>query len=190
MTLRNAPCGLSDRMLLEYLAIVVLSSHCAVAQTSGTFIKTGDLNVPRVGHTATLLNDGRVLIAGGRSMTKGVVTPLSSAELYDPASGTFSLTGNMTTGRSYHTATVLFDGRVLITGGDDGNYEGITSAELYDPATGTFSAAGHMSEARGAATLLSTGKVLLSGANDRSLELYDPATGTFGPTGYVSGSAY
>ena len=177
-------------MLLEYLAIVVLSSHCAVAQTSGTFIKTGDLNVPRVGHTATLLNDGRVLIAGGRSMTKGVVTPLSSAELYDPASGTFSLTGNMTTGRSYHTATVLFDGRVLITGGDDGNYEGITSAELYDPATGTFSAAGHMSEARGAATLLSTGKVLLSGANDRSLELYDPATGTFGPTGYVSGSAY
>ena len=172
------------------MTIVGLAGPFAVGQSTGTFVKTGDLNVPRVGHTATLLNDGRVLIAGGRSVTKGVVTLLSSAELYDPASGTFTLTGNMTTGRIYHTATVLFDGRVLITGGVDGYYDGITSAELYDPTTGTFSATGPMSEARGAATLLNTGKVLLSGANDLSLELYDPATGTFGPTGYVNGSAY
>ena len=182
--------GLLGRLLLEYLATIGVAGSLALAQSTGTFIKTGDLNVPRVGHTATLLKDGRVLIAGGHSVTKGVVTPLNSAELYDPASGTFSFTGNMTTGRNSHTATLLLDGRVLITGGDDGNYEGIASAELYDPTTGAFSAAGHMSEARGAATLLNTGKVLLSGANDRSLELYDPASGTFEPTGYVNGSAY
>jgi len=175
------------------LAIVGFSGSRAAAQSTGTFVKTGDLKAPRIRHTATLLNDGRVLVAGGQSVGGSVTTQLSSAEIYDPASGTFSLTGNMTTGRSRHTATVLLDGRVLITGGYvDGNFSSTASAELYDPVTGAFAATGNMQEARAGhvATLLNTGKVLISGAWDRSLELYDPATGTFGPTGYVNGSAY
>lgn len=185
MTFHMSASGFGRGMLLGCLAIIALSGGNAVAQSKGTFIKTGDLNVPRVGHTATLLKDGRVLIAGG-------VLQQASAELYDPATGAFTLTGNMTTGRTGHTATLLADGRILITGGYDSNNLTIASAELYDPVTGTFSTTGNMSEARlgHVATLLSTGKVLISGSHDRSLELYDPATGTFGPTGYVNGSAY
>ena len=191
MTLTISPNGFARGVLLGCLAMVGLSGPSAFAQSTGTFIKTGDLNAPRIGHTATLLNDGRVLIAGGHGVGSAVETPVSSAELYDPASGTFSLTGNMTMGRSGHTATVLLDGRVLITGGYTlGDFGG--SAELYDPVTGAFTLTGSMHEARvyHAATLLSTGKVLISGSEDRSLELYDPATGTFTPTGYVDGSAY
>ena len=160
----------------------------ALAQSQGTFVSTGTLNTPRIGHTATLLNDGRVLVAGG---SRSFEAPINSAELYDPKAGTFSPTANMIISRNGHTATSLLDGRVLITGGYTVGDFG-ASAELYDPVTGAFTLTGSMHEARvyHAATLLSTGKVLISGSDDRILELYDPTTGTFGPTGYVNGSAY
>lgn len=180
------PFKLSPFRLLGFLALAGLTAPGVLAQT---FVKTGDLTAPRIGHTATLLNDGRVLINGGFI---GSATVLTSAELYDPATGTFSATGKMTVGRSYHTATLLPDGRVLITGGIDNLYDFLTSAELYDPATGAFTPTGSMHAGRGAhaATLLSTGKVLVSGTENRSLELYDPATGAFTPTGSVNGSAF
>jgi hypothetical protein len=152
----------------------------------------------RASATATPLRDGRVLIAGGFDIPGGVGTasvPLASAELYDPAAGTFSPTGSMTVARSSYTATLLTNGRVLITGGQgstegpDGTFN-LSSAELYDPATGRFTATGSMMVPRydHIATLLADGMVLIAGDNfaaakeDRA-ELYDPATGKFTTTG-------
>ena len=108
--------------------------------TSGAFSSTGSMATARDSHTATLLSDGRVLIAGGKNDNGAV---LASAELYDPKTGAFSATGSMATSRGYHTATLLPDGRVLIAGGVTGSGI-VASAELYDPKTGTFSATGSM----------------------------------------------
>jgi len=152
------------------------------------------MNTPRIGYTATVLPSGKVLIAGGQSAAPGVGSTISfTAELYDPANGSFSLTGNMTNARFGHTATLLKSGEVLVAGG-------VTSfitppfltltAELYSPASGSFSATGSMSNARAnhIAALLWNGTVLVAGAGAVntdaafSAEVYDPVTGSFNPT--------
>ncbi len=150
--------------------------------SSGSFTATGGMIASRYMHTATLLPDGTVLLAGGRKRVDGDAQ--SGAELYDPATGTFSATGSMTIARYFHTATLLNNGKVLIAGG---NYPYSQTAELYDPCTRTFTATGDMTEpGADTATLLPSGSVLITrndGDEDENhAELYDPATGTFART--------
>jgi hypothetical protein len=154
------------------------------------FTATGSMSVGRgPGTTATLLRDGRVLVAGGCSSATDTQACVhtATAEIYDPTSGTFTRTGSMTVERAGHTATLLRDGRVLITGGHHVSADPLASAELYDPSTGRFTPTGSMSTPREGSTavLLKNGKVFVFGgaADGTALadfgELYDPSTGQF-----------
>ena len=160
----------------------------------GTFVPTGSMTLGRDSATATLLLDGRVLVAGGEGYDAA-----RSAELYDPTTGTFSPTGSLTVGREVATATRLLDGRVLLVGGwewtDKNHRAESASAELYDPKIGTFTRTGSLPQARhfATATRLVDGRVLLAGGElgtnsqeTATAMLYDPATGKFSQTGSMN----
>lgn len=169
-------------------------NHYILHYGLSTWVPTGDLNTPRGNHTATLLADGKVLVAGGRGPGN---THLDSAELYDPATGSWSTTGRLTKPRVNHTATLLPGGKVLVVGGDgsvghQGDLlAGTGAAELYDPTTGSWTPTGNLNTPRAGftATLLTTGEVLVAGGVDNSdaslnsAELYDPTSGTWSYTG-------
>jgi hypothetical protein len=148
---------------------------------TGTWTSNGKVG-GGVGYTATLLRDGKVLVAGS-----------DGAQLYDPDTGTWSATGKMVTPRSIGTATLLADGKVLVAGGASGTVFGLASAEIYDPVSGDWTATGAMDTARefSKATLLRDGKVLFVGGGDSastlaSAELYDPISGTWTATGSLN----
>ena len=152
---------------------------------TGTWTATGELLEGRSSHTATLLPDGTVLVVGGRNGDDLRPRNLSSAEVYDPASGTWTATRGTAISRAWHTATLLADGTVLVAGGVTTNEVGTASAELYDPATRTWTATGAMTMTRNdhTATLLPDGTVLVAGGDAggpvASAESYDPRSRTW-----------
>jgi len=151
--------------------------------------------VARIGHTATVLPDGTVLVSGGSNGDCCFPdTSFASAEIYDPARGTWSQTRSMSVARAFQTATLLATGKVLVVGG---TLDDRASAELYDPETGVWSPAGAMHEARRAhtATLLKDGRVLIAGGSGprgdanrylATAELYDPSTNTWAAAGHMT----
>jgi N-acetylneuraminic acid mutarotase len=146
---------------------------------SGTFtLAAGKMKTARASHTATLLPNGKVLVTGGMNVYVPRIrwgSCTNTAEMYDPASDSWSSAGSMAVVQCGHTATLLQNGKVLIVGGKD--------AELYDPATNSWTSAGIMNASHsGSAVLLPNGKVLLAGATVPA-ELYDPVSGTFTVTG-------
>ncbi len=163
---------------------------------------TGKLNTARYQHTATLLADGRVLVAGGLDKREGYDADrfytTATAELYDPKSGTWAVTGSLSNARFQHTATLLPNGKVLVAGGNTVFNVAIASAELYDPATGTWTATGSLNIPRfeHTAHLLANGKVLVVAGDNQnytafdSPELYDPATGSWTITGHINHSRF
>lgn len=158
------------------------------------WVATGVLNSTRYDHTQTVLKDGRILVAGGRFNN----IALSSAEIYDPATGQWTTTGSLNGRRFQHTATLLSDGRVLVAGGaidsTSGSYyepsiEYIKSAEIFDPSTGLWTTTDSLEQARcwHSATLMNDGKVIVVGGRNgynyngvifaHICEVYDPASG-------------
>lgn len=164
--------------------------------TTGHWSNAASMSTTRVGHTATRLPDGRVLVVGGLTCCKVTADTVSAfgldtAEIYDPDTDQFTLTGSLAAARGFHTATLLSDGRVLIAGGQFGTdtNPSPTSAEIYDPATGEFTPAGSLQVARGfhTAVQLTDGRVLVVGGTAAALpfvgiqstEIYDPATNSW-----------
>jgi hypothetical protein len=181
----------------------------ALAQAPGTWAYTGTMPMARQFHTATLLDNGLVLVAGGCQPAAACEADdagaLFTAELYDPSTGTWTPTGNMPSGRFGHTATLLDNGAVLVTGGYSTNsIRVLKSALLYDPSTGTWSDTGSMTVARiyHCAVLLPNGEVLISGGETKlalddtpesptnTAEIYNPSTGTFTATGGMNDARF
>lgn len=161
----------------------------------GHFENTANLANARYGHTATVLPNGTVLVAGGASNS----SPRTIAELFDPASKSWTNTGSLAEGRFWHTATLLTNGKVLVAGGYINSFQTIVSAELYDPVTGMWTATASLTYVGGGnhtATLLPNGKVLVAGGFNGNIgsssgtsngaELYDPVTESWSETGHLA----
>ena len=172
----------------------VISSAELFNPATATWTLTGSLDTARQDHTATLLTNGLVLVAGGFNVHAGFYGVLSSAELFNPATGTWTTISSMSTNRYGHTATLLNNGMVLVAGGYNNTKGCLSSADLFNPATGTWTLTGSLHTARQdhTATLLTNGLVLVTGGQNNlggmlaSAELFNPATGTWTTTGSMN----
>ena len=145
--------------------------------------RTGDMEDERASATATLLRDGRVLVAGGLD---AATRSLASAEVYDPGSGSWSAVGDMLHRRAFHAAVLLADGTVLVTGGNVDEERGVPYAEVFDPRSGTWSAVEAMDAPRQSHSMVAVpgGRVVVLGGSDTpdgaghpASEVYDPVAG-------------
>lgn len=160
---------------------------------TGKWTVTGSMAKGRAEFVAVLLPSGHVLVAGGCTSydVNGCLGVTAAAELYNPATGSWSSTGAMRAARMSMTATVLPNGRALIAGGQTAATDALGSSELYNPSTGTFTLTGKLITPRSGhtATLLTNGLVLMAGGENvngistQKAELYNPATGTYAATG-------
>lgn len=153
-------------------------------------------------HAAVLLPNGKVLVVAGSDRTGNFGGGYyATTQLFDPASGTWSAGGSMSTGRMLPSVTVLANGKVLVAGGTDNDGNVLASAELYDPATNSWSTAASMSQAREdfAASLLADGRVLVAGGLNASgdnahalatAEIYDPASNAWSAAGTMGTTRY
>ncbi len=181
--------ALSLSMACLFLVILSPPITAGTSTASGDFYRTRDMGSPRSWHTATLLANGKVLIAGGSFANND--TQLATAEIYDPDKGTYEPTGSMNDPRWGHTAVRLADGKVLVAGGWIQSFTQPTrNAEIYDPATGQFTRIGDMSISRGDVPPIvpgCDGKWLVIGGTTEGtfgtgttrIDSFDPATGTF-----------
>jgi hypothetical protein len=211
----SSSSGTASSVTSTGLATALAGGTTTISASSGSVtgsatltISTGtlSLNTSRYQHNATLLDNGSVLFAGGvNCLSAGSCTYLSSAELYNPSSGTITNTGSMATARSA-PAVLLGNGKVLVAGGyscdSNGNCASLSSAEIYDPVAGTFSGAGNMTAARDSQTmtLLNNGQVLIVGGETcsssslcttlNSAELYNPVAATFTATGSLNNARF
>jgi Kelch motif protein len=159
---------------------------------TGTFVVTAEMRRPRAFSSMTLLQDGKVLVAGGAELRPGwcdQYTYTDSAELYDPVEGGLAETGPMTLARASHCAALLKDGTVLIAGGYDYFFAPLAAAEIYDPSSGKFQRIADMAHARAGCSAIRTpgGRVVVvGGVGDYNrpvidVESYDPAQRRFDP---------
>jgi hypothetical protein len=175
---------LMGAMAATTFVVPLLEEALLARAANGAVTRAVMMSVPRSAHTATLLQDGRVLLAGGMISVRGDEVLTASTEIYDPQTGTLTPGGNLSMPRAGHTATLLKNGDVLITGG--GNERGnLNSAELYRAATRDFIPISPMRvpRERHAATLLPDGRVLITGGTivqpSDEAEIYDPTSRAF-----------
>jgi GH25 family lysozyme M1 (1,4-beta-N-acetylmuramidase) len=171
---RAIDCALAQGSLT--LAVLTLGP-LSIQPASAGFSTGSPMIAARTEHTATLLPNGKVLVAGGTDYTN----TLASAELYDPITGAWTATGSMNTARDFHTATLLPNGKVLVAGGYDTNGPSLTTAELYDPAIGTwrYTAPPINFHTLHTATLLADGRVLIALGFPSPPEIYNPTNETW-----------
>ncbi|WP_437593625.1 kelch repeat-containing protein [Sorangium sp. So ce1000] len=185
----------NGKVLLAGTTLAVTTDSAELYDPAGnSWSPVGAASSSRSDHTATVLSDGRVLIVGGRS-TGGTPVPLNTVTIFDPATTMWTVKASMSVARVNHAATLLGNGKVLVTGGFNvGGY--LNSSEIYDPGTNTWTSAAPMNSARAehTLTLMLNGKVLVAGGHDSSTystvpQVYDPGLNTWNNTTSITARA-